>query len=261
MGEQTTYRGKPRLEPPTATAVREQLRNIVRSPSFGRSAQMAKLLEFLVDETLNGNSENLKGYVIAVDVLGRRESFDPKLSTIVRSEARRLREKLAAYYRVEGEHDPIEIRLPKGSYVPRFEYRGAAELAEDTGTLFAGYRILEELDSEGLGKVYRAEDPRLHRTVALKMLPASSGGGNNDEEHAEALAAELDHPNVCTVYETGVFAGQSYIVSAFIVGENLALKLERGRIELRTAVKVLVIASTISQYKTLHSSGNAGWGG
>ena len=238
MGEETTYRGKPRLEPPTTTAVREQLRNILRSPSFGRSAQMAKLLEFLVGETLNGNSENLKGYVIAVDVLGRRESFDPKLSTIVRSEARRLREKLAAYYQDEGEHDAIEIKLPKGSYVPRFEYRGAVELTQETAKIFAGYRILEELDSEGLGKVYKAEDPRLHRTVVLKMLPASSGGGNNDEEHAEALAAELDHPNVCTVYETGVFAGQSYIVSAFIVGENLALKLERGRIELRTLLEI-----------------------
>ena len=238
MRENVSDRVAPNLRPPTTEAVQEQLCKILRSPLFARSAQMAKLLEFLVEETLKGNSENLKGYVIAIDVLGRRESFDPKLSTIVRSEARRLREKLAVYYRGEGENDPLEITLPKGSYVPKFEYCSVDELTDETRTLFAGYRIIEELASEGLGRVYRAEDHRLHRAVALKMLPASSSGAKNGGEPAEVLAAQLDHPNICTVYEAGVFEGQAYIASAFIAGENLGLRLERGRLELRTELEI-----------------------
>ena len=136
---------KPELNAPTTEDVRRQLERILQSPSFTRSKQITNFLTFIVEATLDGNSENLKGYVIAVDVLGRRESFDPKLSTIVRSEARRLREKLTAYYRDEGENDQIEIDLPKGSYVPNFEFRGAEERVVEAGRLFAGYRILEEL--------------------------------------------------------------------------------------------------------------------
>ena len=62
----------------------------------------------------------LKEYVIATEALGREGSFDPRLDPIVRTEARKLRARLAKYYQTEGSSDPLRVEFPKGSYVPFF---------------------------------------------------------------------------------------------------------------------------------------------
>ena len=71
--------------------------------------------------TLAARFEQLKEYVLAVEVYGRKESFDPKESSIVRVEAGRLRSRLKEYYDTEGRDSPLRIEFPKGSYVPVFE--------------------------------------------------------------------------------------------------------------------------------------------
>jgi len=103
--------------------VRQQLRRIVDSDVFRRSTQMERFLTLVVERTLLGHPEELKEYALGRDVFNRGEAYDPRMDSIVRVEAQRLRRKLREYYDSQGGQDPIIIRLPPGSYVPVFEYR------------------------------------------------------------------------------------------------------------------------------------------
>ena len=89
-------------------------------------------LEYLVNETLAGRGERLKGYNVALEVFWMSpETFDPTVDPLVRIEAARLREKLREYYGTDGQGDPIHIDLPKGTYTPQIEFRheGAPPIA------------------------------------------------------------------------------------------------------------------------------------
>jgi len=97
------------------------------SPGFVRNERMSRFLRFVVDRTVEGKGSELKESVIAVEVFGRRADYDPKLDSIVRTEAGRLRSRLAEYYSREGSGDPIVIELPKGGYAPAFRSNGVHE--------------------------------------------------------------------------------------------------------------------------------------
>ena len=111
---------------PAAADIRGQLERIVNSPSFPASTLRRALLQFLIDETLAGRADRLKGFTIAVAVFGRDETFDAQTDPIVRLEARRLRRDLDGYYAGAGVDDPVRISIPKGAYVPSFERKAAA---------------------------------------------------------------------------------------------------------------------------------------
>jgi TolB-like protein/Tfp pilus assembly protein PilF len=104
-------------------AIRQQMDRILHSGPFHQSHRRQRFLEYLVNETLAGRSERLKGYSIALEVFGRPETFDPIVHPLVRIEAARLREKLREYYGTEGQSDAIHIDLPKGTYAPLIEFR------------------------------------------------------------------------------------------------------------------------------------------
>lgn len=106
-------------------AIREQLHRILASSVFAQSRRRQSFLKYVVDETLAGRGEQLKGYTVAVEVFERPDSFDPALDPVVRIEAGRLRDKLREYYEADGRDDPIRIELPKGSYAPHIEFREA----------------------------------------------------------------------------------------------------------------------------------------
>jgi tetratricopeptide (TPR) repeat protein len=108
-----------------AAEIRSQLDLILRSRAFIQSHRIRRFLQFVVEESLLGQPHRLKEYLIGLEVFDRREAFDPRVDSIVRVEARRLRYKLEEYYRTEGREDGIRIVLRKGSYVPIFEYRSA----------------------------------------------------------------------------------------------------------------------------------------
>ena len=83
-------------------AVRQQLGRILSSGQFLQSPRRQRFLEYIVNETLAGRSERLKGYNVALEVFGRPDSFDPHIDPIVRIEAGRLRDKLREYYENDG---------------------------------------------------------------------------------------------------------------------------------------------------------------
>jgi TolB-like protein/Tfp pilus assembly protein PilF/predicted Ser/Thr protein kinase len=110
------------------------------------------------------------------------------------------------------------------------------------GSILAGrYTIIEELGRGGMGVVYKAEDAKLKRTVALKLLPPELTHipEVNDRFMREAqAAAALDHPNICTVYEFDETEGTSFISMAYIEGQSLKKKIESGALEVDEAVEV-----------------------
>ena len=113
------------LESLSAERIREELEKILSSVTFHGSAAQAKLLRYLVEQSLEGNQESVKEYSIGVDALGRPDSFDPRRDNIVRVQAGRLRSRLARYYESEGLDDPVRIEFPKGAYTATFHTDGA----------------------------------------------------------------------------------------------------------------------------------------
>ncbi len=113
------------------------------------------------------------------------------------------------------------------------------------------YQITEKLGEGGMGVVYRGEDTRLHRTVALKFLHPAITVRPEDEQRlvAEARAAAgLDHPNICTIYEINEIDGQTFIAMQFVEGTTLRDRVLSGRIETVDALRYLIqIADGLKQ--------------
>ncbi len=108
-----------------------------------------------------------------------------------------------------------------------------------TSQTISHYRVLEKLGEGGMGVVYKAQDTRLDRTVALKFLASHLLG--DDEAKARFLreakaAAGLDHPNVCTVYEVGEAEGKTFLAMALIEGDSLEDLIEKGPLPLEKAL-------------------------
>jgi TolB-like protein len=103
---------------PSGDDVRRQLDRLLASAVFANAGRMSRFLKFVVEQTLAGEGERLKEYVIGVEVFDRDASYDPRLDSIVRVEAARLRSKLAEYYAGEGRSDAVVLSLPKGGYSP-----------------------------------------------------------------------------------------------------------------------------------------------
>jgi tetratricopeptide (TPR) repeat protein len=104
----------------TAAEIRTELEKVLASAELVRSPQLQRFLNFVVEEELAGRGDQLKEYVLGVGVFGRPADFDPRLDSLVRVEARRLRAALEKYYADKGRRDPIVIVLRKGAYLPSF---------------------------------------------------------------------------------------------------------------------------------------------
>jgi len=99
------------------------------------------------------------------------------------------------------------------------------------GTRLGPYEILALAGRGGMGEVYRARDTRLDRQVAIKVIGASLYDDPVTERRFDdeaRLAARLDHPGICAVYDVGQHEGMRYFVMEFLEGESLATRLKRG---------------------------------
>jgi serine/threonine protein kinase/tetratricopeptide (TPR) repeat protein len=112
------------------------------------------------------------------------------------------------------------------------------------GEMLSHYRVLERLGSGGMGDVYRAEDLRLRRSVALKMLRGEPDDGGLRRLLAEARAASaLNHPNIAIIYETNEadYEGRrvGFIAMEYVEGSSLAVLIRRGPVDLDRALDIV----------------------
>jgi TolB-like protein/tetratricopeptide (TPR) repeat protein len=126
--------GSQHIETPKPEAVNAQLHKLVQSRYFARSGRMRRFLQFAVQHALAGTGDQIKEYSVGVEVFDRKRDYDPRTDPIVRVEARRLRDKLRAYYKTEGQNDSVVIELPKGAYMPVFGSRVASAAVEPAET-------------------------------------------------------------------------------------------------------------------------------
>jgi hypothetical protein len=101
----------------------KQIDKIVNSHGLHGSESLCKLLRYFAHHALDHPGSSLKEYQIATEVFGRPADFDPQVDSTIRVQAGRLRTKLSEYYGSEGAEDPIQVELPKGTYVLSFHHR------------------------------------------------------------------------------------------------------------------------------------------
>ncbi len=131
---------------------------------------MVRFLRLAVERSLAGQADQLKEYMIGVEVFDRKASYDPRVDPIVRVEARRLRAKLKAYYEGDGSGDPVLIEFVSGGYAPRLALREAPREAAV------------------------APPPQEAGVVTVAVLPFADLGGKPENQYfSDGLTEELIH--------------------------------------------------------------------
>ncbi|HMD48124.1 MAG TPA: hypothetical protein VKG79_03460 [Bryobacteraceae bacterium] len=105
---------------PDPASVRAALQRVLQSPGFRTSRRSQDFLRYVVERTLDGQSETLKERTIGIDVFGRPAEYDPSDDATVRVKAGEVRKRLGLYYASDGHTEDIRIELPHGTYVPEF---------------------------------------------------------------------------------------------------------------------------------------------
>src|SRR6266581_9662962 len=130
----------------------------------------------------------------------------------------------------------IKSHEETGNFVDRPAYQAAAEMLVEglefkSGQTLAHYRLLSLLGEGGMGKVYLADDTRLHRKVSLKFLSSSFAEDSQRlhrfEQEARAVSA-LNHPNILTIHEVGEADDHHFIATEFIEGQTLRERMRSG---------------------------------
>src|SRR5207245_3414192 len=111
------------------------------------------------------------------------------------------------------------------------------------GSSIGPYRVRSQLGQGGMGVVYLADDTRLGRKVALKVLPPNvttdPGRLKRFEQEARAASA-LNHPNILTIFEVGQADGEHFIAAEYVEGETLRQRLGRGRLPVKDALDTAI---------------------
>jgi len=127
------------------------------------------------------------------------------------------------------------------------------------GEIFSHYRILGKLGSGGMGVVYRAQDTRLKRTVAIKILPEHLSDNLQARERFQREAhaiASLSHPHICTLHDVGHQDGADFLVMEYLEGETLASRLKKGPLSpdqvLQYSIQITDALDTAHKHGVIH---------
>jgi serine/threonine protein kinase len=115
------------------------------------------------------------------------------------------------------------------------------------GNILTHYRIIEKMGEGGMGIVYRAEDLKLKRFVAIKVLPSFVTASPDDRTrffHEAQLASALSHPNIVTIHEFDESEGTAFIVSECVEGKTLGLMMQAGKLPLDTVIDIALQISS-----------------
>jgi serine/threonine-protein kinase len=210
-----------------------ELQTILASEIFATSDRMKRFLRFVIEETIKGKGNNLNEYMLGVEVYDRDETFDPRVDSIVRVDAGRLRSKLREFYESKGGDSSIRIEIPKGGYKPLF-------------------KMLKRTDSGSLAQrraINRAEG----KTIAV--LPFADLSPQRDQEYfgdgmAEELMFTLSRvPKLRVVSQTSVFAFKGKRLDLREIGRQLGVEsimegsVRKAEQKLRITVRLTDVAT------------------
>ena len=199
-------RTTPDSKPLSSRDTRQQLSKILDSRIFKKSERMKRFLRFIVENTLAGRQDDVAEYNLGLEVYDRTDEFDPRLNSIVRVDAARLRSKLREYYETEGEVDVIRIEIPKGTYIP----------------VITNDKSGRSFDQEGSNSARRA-------TKVVAIMPFLDLSPLKDQwQFGRGLAEELTFslsqiPRICVVSSISVLALKRRRMDVVRIGMTLGL--------------------------------------
>jgi len=229
-------KGTKSVAQPKSISTREvcaELERILSSGIFATADRMKRFLRFVVKETLDGRGDNLNETQLGAEVYDRNEKFDPRVDSIVRVDAGRLRSKLREFYLSEGGSRPLRIDIPKGSYKPVFKKLKDPEVSR---------RTLQTVKQEVTSK-----------TVAV--LPFADLYPHGDQGHfGEGLSEELAFalsrlPNLRVISQTSALASKGRGTDVREIGRQLGVRfilegsVRRARQKLRTVVRLIDVGT------------------
>ena len=118
--------GQPALSEAEKSAVREQLRRLLDNPFFSHSKRFPTFLQFVTEQTLAGEADNIKERTLGIEIFGRDAEYDTASDPIVRVTAAEIRKRVAQYYQEAAHEHELRITLPSGSYIPQFHWPKSA---------------------------------------------------------------------------------------------------------------------------------------
>jgi TolB-like protein len=170
VGDEQTNLSGGDSPPPSRAEIEAALERMLESRGFVSAPRLQSMLKYIVGATLDKQTDRLKEYSIAVDVFGRPEGFDPRLDSIVRTQASRLRKQIALYYERQGARETVRIEAPPGSYQAVFSRRVPEPVLAPRPAHVAEQP--EELDAAEAFEVERlGEPPRPIKPVAQDGAP------------------------------------------------------------------------------------------
>jgi hypothetical protein len=172
-------------------AVREELQQVLASPQFSSSKRYPALLQYIVESTLTGKSEQLKERTIGVEVFERPPTYDTNADTVVRYTAGEVRKRLSLYYHELDRRPAIQISLPTGSYVPEFLHanEGSERATDASGASSALNRSAHPAPADTLDN----KSPHPSRWLILALFIAVVGSaGMGWRYHSTHMRTPLD---------------------------------------------------------------------